>query len=751
MKSLLPLLLLPMLAFQLFSEQLAEYRVLLKFKDGTSEESIQKVEKTFSLKLKKEFKFIPTRLYLAKTELSIEEFLKELNEVESIDYAERDVKRYPNVITPTSDGSFSSSEPQFGQQWYLHNTGQEVNGGVGPVNVDLDWPEAIQTFPQTNVVMVAVIDTGINYNHKDIRNNIAFNVAETPDNGIDDDGNGYIDDYIGWDTIWETGNPFDLHGHGTLVSSIIAGLNYNQLGIEGVAPLARIVPIRALDHVGQGHLDSGAHISDAVQGIEYAIVRGVDIINMSLGGNFYSDTEFLIIEEAFKRGILIVAAAGNGGSDGLSDDNDREPMYPASYGLGNIISVASVDRNAQLSTFSNYGEFLVDVAAFGEDVVGGDVQRETVFFEEFHKPEVTWTAGTFASSATGDGWNYYSYTKPDGTRNQLMTLSTFPHKYTNGTFSYVLSDPIQLPATPHPQLRYKVFYDLSLEGLYRNELPSFSFIDISENSEDWVPLGVVLANIPGFEQRDISGGEIPLQERTADLTGYEGKSVKFRLSFYAGNYGQGFGVAYDDIKITTSVSEQYLENPNQTSSGTSFSAPIVSGIAALIRGYRRDIGNDEIKKLIVDSCVPDASLTGKVRSGGWVHAYRALHWAHNFVRQPFSGTLFNIPRNLRGKTANITLWDDSGNQYVYNGAKFTSGIKGHWDYKYLVWIFWFTNTLNFEYSYETTTPNHAEMILRWDRDDSIGKYTLTFTSANSGTVEGFTSNAGHVYGNFSIR
>lgn len=207
--------------------------------------------------------------------------------------------------------------------------------------------------------IVAVIDTGIDYNHPDLVNNIWTNGGETPSNGIDDDGNGYVDDYYGYDFANEDGDPFDDHGHGTHVSGTVAASGDNAIGVVGVAWHSRVLAIKTIGASG-----SGAYF-DIIQGIDYLIKlkqSGVPIVcvNLSLGGLEFSTTLQRAFRKADENDILVVAAAGNSG-----EDADKDPQYPAAFNFSNIISVAATGSEGTLAPFSNFGRKSVDVGAPG--------------------------------------------------------------------------------------------------------------------------------------------------------------------------------------------------------------------------------------------------------------------------------------------------------------------------------------------------------------------------------------------------
>ncbi|GBF56099.1 alkaline phosphatase [Microcystis sp. 0824] len=205
--------------------------------------------------------------------------------------------------------------------------------------------------------MIGVIDTGVDYNHQDLVGNIWTNPGEIAGDGIDNDGNGYIDDIRGWDFAYNDNNPSDVNGHGTHVSGTIAGKGNNGVGVTGVAWNAKIMPLKFLNDQGSGST------SNAILAINYATAKGVKLTNNSWGGGGYSQALYDAINAAGQAGALFIAAAGND-----AKNTDTSPSYPASYNLANIISVASTTRTDALSSFSNYGLTSVDLGAPGSEI-----------------------------------------------------------------------------------------------------------------------------------------------------------------------------------------------------------------------------------------------------------------------------------------------------------------------------------------------------------------------------------------------
>ncbi len=235
-------------------------------------------------------------------------------------------------------------------------------------NVDINATEAWDNGADCSSQVVAVIDTGVMYDHADLTDNMWRNPNERV-NGIDDDGNGVIDDVYGFNAITSSGDPRDDNGHGTHCAGTIGARGGNGIGVAGVCHSIQIMAIKFLDSSGSGSL------WNAVRAINYVTTmkrRGVNVVlsSNSWGGGGYYSALFSAIQDAQNEGLLFVAAAGNN-----YNNNDANPSYPASYNLDSIVSVAAVDRYGVKANFSNYGATSVDIAAPGVSIastwVGG--------------------------------------------------------------------------------------------------------------------------------------------------------------------------------------------------------------------------------------------------------------------------------------------------------------------------------------------------------------------------------------------
>src|SRR3989441_4558242 len=264
----------------------------------------------------------------------------------------------PNWIV---DAQVVPSDPSFSSLWGLNNTGQ--SGGIP--DADIDAPEAWDITTGSSDVVVAVIDTGIDYTHPDLSANMFRNELDCNSNGIDDDGNGQVDDCFGIDTANNDSDPMDdaNPSHGSHVAGTIGAIGNNALGVVGVNWTVRLIACKSLGATGSGTT------ADAIDCLEYVKLmkdRGVNIVatSNSWGGGGFSQALYDAIGAHLQRGILFIAAAGNAKSD-----NDTTPFYPAAYYLPNVTSVAATTRTDALASFSNFGRRTVHLGAPGQEIL----------------------------------------------------------------------------------------------------------------------------------------------------------------------------------------------------------------------------------------------------------------------------------------------------------------------------------------------------------------------------------------------
>ncbi len=235
------------------------------------------------------------------------------------------------------------ADPLLSQSWHL----QHIN-----------LFEAWKTTKGSPRVTVAIIDSGLKYNHPEFSNRIRYKHSEILNN-VDEDHNGFVDDLIGWNFNEEVRLPFDDNGHGTFVASILAAESDNGIGGSGICPKCTILPIRFLDSDGYG--DN----IDAIRSINYAVDEKVSVINLSFAGEGYDRDFSFALQRALAADIVVVAASGN---DGLNID--KEDIYPAKFQLQNLLSVAATKKDDDTTARSNYGTKYVHIGAPGVNIWG---------------------------------------------------------------------------------------------------------------------------------------------------------------------------------------------------------------------------------------------------------------------------------------------------------------------------------------------------------------------------------------------
>jgi subtilisin family serine protease len=327
------------------SAPFASRRVIVKFRDGTPASVQQAIMNDLGAATVKNLGGIHAQVW-ELLRYSTPDAVAKYKMSDAIEYIEPDYQVQAFEIP---------NDPRFDELYGLHNTGQ--TGGTP--GADIDAVSAWDVFTGSDNVIVVVIDTGIDYTHEDIAGNAWTNPGEIPGNGIDDDGNGFIDDIHGWDFVNNDNDPMDDHGHGTHCSGTIGGVGNNGIGVAGVNWDVSIMGVKFLNSGGSGYT------SDAILAIDYALtIPGVKVMSNSWGGGGYSAALEEAIQRANDAGVLFVCAAGN-----YVGNTDVSPNYPSCYTVPNVMSIAATDDNDDLASFSGYGLVTVDLGAPGVDIL----------------------------------------------------------------------------------------------------------------------------------------------------------------------------------------------------------------------------------------------------------------------------------------------------------------------------------------------------------------------------------------------
>lgn len=293
----------------------------------------------------------------SKAELSQQE-INNIQNISGVKYIEIN-QVYTTQVEP--ENIAEKFDPKFYQQWGLKNTGTN-SGSIfkpGKVGEDINAEKAWELETGSEDIVIAVIDTGIQVDHADLRDNIYINEAElNGTEGVDDDGNGMIDDYHGYNFYADSTDANDDNGHGTHCAGVIGAIHDNFKQIKGVMKNVKLMPVKFLNAQGSGTLEG------AMKAIDYATHMNVHIMSNSWGGGGFSEALKEAIDAAEAKGIIFTAAAGNS-----RNDNDKWAAYPASYENENIISVGAMDPNGTKASYSNYGKTTVDIFAPGSNII----------------------------------------------------------------------------------------------------------------------------------------------------------------------------------------------------------------------------------------------------------------------------------------------------------------------------------------------------------------------------------------------
>ena len=474
------------------------------------------------------------------------------------------------------------NDTQYGQLWAFRNIGQTITTGTyvpnsGTPGADINIEKAWDHITDCSSIVVAVIDSGVNYNQEDLAGNMWNGGPGFPLHGTD--------------FVANDNDPMDLNGHGTHVAGIIAASGNNSTGTAGVCWEASVMAVRVLDTVGVGTTAS------ALQGVNFAVNQGAKVINMSLTSSAFDQALSDAITHAQANDVVVVVAAGNQGSN---NDSGGSPRYPCNFTHSNLICVAALDQNYALASFSNWGATSVDVGAPGTNIRSAWPGVRATIADDFN------TGGTLDWTASGGGWAYSMLTFDGNPVDVLVNPPSFP----SGTYSNNADNRV-----------YKAF-DLSdrnaaiLRFSAQVAVQPGDSLNVNFRSSGGDPFadgGVQLIGGSGN-----TGGVAPFSlDLSACLTAT--CSAGFQLLSNASGADQGAGVLIFGIETLQLNNTSY-----HTINGTSMATPMVAALAAMLRSYNPQYTHADVVNSVRNGGRSVAALDGKTTSGRAIDAMSSL-------------------------------------------------------------------------------------------------------------------------------
>lgn len=516
---------------------------------------------------------------------SVEDAVSNLSQESEVEYAQ------PNYIYHLTT---VPNDPDFGQMWGLKNTGQTVttvSGSPDPAYAtyqgfpnpgtpgqDIGAEAAWQYITDCSSVIVAVLDTGVNYNHVDLAANMWNGGSSYPNHG--------------YDFVLGNNNPMDQFGHGTHVAGTIAAVGNNGIGTTGVCWKARIMAVRVLDENGSGT------DSEITQGIVFAAQNGAKVINMSLGGPGIDSAMNTAIATASTYGTLVVVAAGN---NGTNNDDGTDTFSPCDLDQPNILCVAALDQAYGLATFSNYGTTHVHVGAPGVNILS------TWLYAQSGQSTDPMTGGWTFSSTASSPWGYTSYSGDAVVAN--------PANYNGSSAQYAKNNDARayktftVPAALKAQVGILLFVNTESS----TELFNLDFI-ANSSSDPFAGSGTNLASTYGNYGSSVLGGSF-------DISTCVGTTCTIGLQLKTDSSTTDYGVAVSQIQITTYTANTTSYNVD---SGTSMATPHTAGLATMLFAYNPSYTYQDVMNSIKGGGVSTPSLVGKTATGNAISAIGSL-------------------------------------------------------------------------------------------------------------------------------
>ncbi len=568
----------------------------------------------------------------------------------------------PNHVWFAESLPSAPTDTLYPEEWGLNNTGQALDNGspAGTPDVDVNAPEAWATTTGDPNVVVGIIDEGIDFDHPDLSGKAWTNPGEIAGNGVDDDGNGYVDDIHGWDFWNGDDTVFDAvdgDQHGTHVAGVVAANTDDASGVAGTAPNVQVMSLKFLG-------PQGGYTTDAIAAIDYAADKGVRILNNSWGGDIFDQA---LKDAIAASGATFLVAAGN---DGL--DTDATPAYPASYDLPNLVSVAAVDNAGALAGFSNYGATSVDVGAPGVSVVSS---LPKAYFAQA-------PAGLFNSTNNTMWWGV-GLEDVDGAANRADLIGrSLEQMGATGSSSFVVVDD---DATDALGTDFAPLYSAAITDHFGagTDVTTISVpadtngpdlaalsgkVVVWETGDDfgWSDIGslpLMPADLTTLDSFVSGGGQLLLAGPDAIFGNEDTSFVTDTLDVYwlgeEGNRtsvdgagaltGTSWDVTGADSGRDSGASDFHdfaepnlghalpvllwpeYAAPDYTDAyaywdGTSMATPFVTGAAALVLSNQPTLTPEQVATAIKTNVKPLASLTSTTATGGIVDAAAALTW-----------------------------------------------------------------------------------------------------------------------------
>lgn len=564
-------------------------------------------------------------------------------------------------------------DPLFDQLWGLRNTGQEIRG-AGPVaavdDADIDAELAWDRTVGSPSVTVAVLDSGHQFDHPDLGPVTWTNPGEVPDNGVDDDGNGYVDDVRGWDFVDADNDPDrdlercpvgftgaactrlppDTWNHGVHVAGTIGAKGGDGIGISGTGQDLRIMPLRVCP------TKLGCRMSAIIEGVIYAGNNGAKVANLSLGGIDMVAPRTLVEALAAHPDTLYVAAAGNSALEMLPEDGadqfypcaidpsvpetspfvaPRDRYVPPPGAVDNVLCVAATDRADALAGFSNFGRESVDLAAPGVDVLSTSFVTDQVYEGGVSGPWTdTWTTPVPPASDPGQGFLPFESTERFLVSDPPPAGLGLPRTHERGVTRATRSPAITVgPEYSECRAQFTTFTGSGGD----DELRWSILVDgqpiserVEESGSDWI------------WPRVLDSGRITLPATTT------ARSVQLQVAFTRGASGvDEAAVAFNDVKLECTRYHDLL-------SGTSMATPHVAGVAGLLFSMKPTATVTEVREAILAGVDPLPSLAGRTVTGGRLNAWGALE-----ALVPMDTRIVTGPTGSSGATATFTF-DSNG-------------------------------------------------------------------------------------------